>query len=410
VISERAGRAAYLAGYGVSATGTGLALPLTALYVSAELGFGARGVALYFAVLAGVGMAITPLGGVIGVRWGPRAGVLVGAALQAVGFLVLSTADALPTVLVAAAVAGAGNGVFFANLTTFLLSAFGEDGLGSLFGWQYAVANVAVAVAAVVVMITFVDPSLTAFRVALVFNAVSYVVHGAVLALIPAGPPPQEPDHDEPAARWFVPFVDRRFFALPLVQLGVVAFGIVQLDSVIPLIMDGDHALGPSAVAAVLVVNGLSVVAFQKLGNAFADRRGSAASIIGALLAWILAAVLLVVGLATPLPPLMVFLGYALVFAAGEVLVPPALQPWVVAAAPRAVLPVYAAAVSLAFGVGQVIGPAVGASLLDAFDTTVYLVTIMVGLAALLPLVLRQRRLTPTPVPPGPDHDITADA
>lgn len=391
----RSRRTAYLIGYGISALGTGLVLPLAAIFISSELDLGASGIALYFAATAGAGMLFTPVGGWIGTRSSARTAVLVGASLQIVGFLVLSAATSLTVVVIAALIAGAGNGIFFANLTTFLLSVFGQDGLSSLFGWQYAVANIAVAVAAVIVVIAFLKPTEAGYRMAFVANGLSTAVYALVLMAIKAPSTSRTPPEEEKPKAWYAPFFDRSFAPIPLIQFGIVAFGIVQLDSVIPIVMNGTYSLGPSAVAAVLVVNGLSVVALQKFGNAFAAARGSAFCIIGALGAWIFGAGFLLVALPAGVEPLIAFLIYAVLFALGEVLVAPALQPWVVSAAPRSALPVYAAAVSLAFGIGQVVGPAVGAAVLSRFDTNTYLIASAACLAALIPAAVVQSKKPP---------------
>ncbi|MEO3781472.1 MFS transporter [Micromonospora sp. B11E3] len=393
-------QALLLAGIGVSSAGTGLVLPLTALYLTGILQAGSGAVGLYFALTAGSAFLANPFAGRIADRRSPVP-VIFGALLfQAAGAIVLSLSGNLGQASVAAVLAGIGNGSYYAVLMPTVKLIFGQSALGRFFSRNFMIANVAVAVAAAASGVVVASWGERGYRLCFAANALSFVLLGVALAAQLKRTPPAEIGSDvrvRPLAPWR-PYLDARFVALPLTQMCIIGFGVVQLEAIMPLVLHDYGGYSTRIVSVFLAANGLAVFALQTLTEKYVERIGEIGALQRAVIVWIVSLPLLYLGFvfAGPIGVAVVIL-YAVIFGLAETLVSPSMQPLAAKSAPEGNLGTYAAAVSMAYSIGTAIGPAIGAAVLTAGGVAGYLTLLAVVLLVPLPLLARHRRVMRRP-------------
>jgi MFS family permease len=197
---------------------------------------------------------------------------------------------------------------------------------------------------------------------------------------------------------------DPVFLRLLLVQIALVIFGIAQVDTVVPAILRNAD-LSVSAISVVIACNTVGVILFQGLALRIVERIGYVASLTAAILIWVAAMAALTAAVLVPGAGVRLALGalFGLVFAVGECLIAPSVQPLVTLTAPAGRLEGYAAATSLAHGLGALVSPLVLLPVVDGGGVWSYLALQLGGygiaLFALLSFRARSaRRLACVPV------------
>ncbi|WP_020123045.1 MFS transporter [Streptomyces canus] len=351
----------YLVGWTVSRLGVGMVLPLTALYLSDAVGLSVAGVSWYFAVSAVSALVVNPVAGYLCDIVGPAKISLVTFALSSTGPFFLAFAPTTLSVL-AAALTGAGTGLSYAMLTPLLVSLFGEPELGRVLAAQNRIKAGAVAGAAMLGSFLVGSFGLTGYRICFVANGVSAFVYGAVtIAILRSKGGWERPGKRAPASEnrkvsdvW-APLLDPVFRAVLVLQGMLVIFGFGQLESVLPIILRDGSRLGAFGVSVVLAVNAITVVALQGVAVRVVAWLGYVRALQIAVLLWSLSLGLLLWSAHAPSvrAALAIVVGYGVVFALGECLVSPSLQPLVVATAPPAKVAAYSASTSLVFSIGN---------------------------------------------------------
>lgn len=382
-------QALLLAWIGASSVGTGLVLPLTALYLTGILHSGSGAVGLYFALTAGSAFLANPFADRIADRRSPIPVIFVALLFQAAGAAVLALSGNLGQACVAAVLAGIGNGSYYAVLMPTVKLIFGQSALGKFFSRNFMIANVAVAVASAVSGLPVANWGERGYRFCFAVNAFTFVLLGVGLAAQLRRTPPAGPRTDvrvRPLAPWR-PYLDARFVALPLTQICIIGFGVVQLEAIVPLVLHDHGGYSLRIVSLFLAANGLAVFALQTLTEKYVERIGEIGALQRAVIVWIVSLPLLYIGsvLAGPVGVGVVIL-YALIFRLAETLVSPAMQPLAAKSAPEGSLAAYAAAVSMAYSIGTAIGPAIGAAVLTAGGVAGYLTLLAVVLLAPVPV------------------------
>lgn len=390
-------RRTYLTSYAVNTLGAGLVYPLTALYLREVLDASLSLIGVYFVIVAISAMLINPVAGRRIDRHGAIPVTLTALSLQCLGAVALALSPRLEVALVAGFAAGLGNGAFFASQTPLLVRLFGRAELSRVFSSQYAIMNGMVALAGLTAGLMVHAFSDLGFRAAFAGNALTFVVYGLLTFGVVARrtTAPAVADTGAPRApRALYPYKDRAFRPLIAAQFIMVMFGFAQMEAVAPLALREQGGFAVIVVTVMFTVNGVAVVLLQPRMRGLAERLGHVMSLRTAAVAW---AASYLVALAAVLTDgaagVALVVLFAIVFAVGEVLVAPSLQPLVAQSAPPEKLGTYAASISMTYSMSLAIGPAWGAPL-TAFSPTVYWTVCAAGVM-LLPVVLRGFR-------PGP--------
>ncbi|MCY0941033.1 MFS transporter [Streptomyces antarcticus] len=373
----------FLAGWGATTFGTGLVLPLMVAYLREALGLPTSGVSLYFALFAMAGLVVNPLAGKVGKLYGPGLSAVGATVLQAAGAAWLAAADSMASTMPAACLSGAGTGAYYAVQTPLLTKVFGTCELSRVLSGQHRVSALTVAVGALLGGQAVEHLGEAGYALCLVANAVSYLLHGAVLVRLrrverrPAEPGtdgagsavPRDDGGDRGTA-----LRDRVFLRLLLMQTALVVFGLAQVDAVVPAILRNAD-LSVSAISVVVACNTVGVIAFQGLALRVIERIGYVAALTAAILVWVVAMGALTAAVLVPGTGVRLLFGalFGLVFAVGECLIAPSVQPLVTLTAPPARLESYAAATSLAHGLGAFLAPLVLLPVVDGGGVWSYL-------------------------------------
>ncbi|MGW8776543.1 MFS transporter [Streptomyces sp. NPDC055796] len=399
----------FLTGWGATTFGTGLMLPLTVAYLREVLGLPTSGVSLYFALFAVAGLAVNPLAGRIGRIHGPGLPAIGATVLQAAGAAWLALADSMAATVPAACLSGAGTGAYYAVQTPLLTKVFGTSHLSRVLSGQHRVSALTVAVGALLGGQAVEHLGEGGYTLCVVANAASYLLYGATLVRLrravgrPAGPGADREDPGAPRAdpgeRGTAALRDPVFRRLLLLQTALVVFGLAQVDAVVPAILRNAH-LSVSAVSVVVACNTVGVIAFQGLALRVVERIGYVAALMAAILVWVVAMAALTAAVLVPGTGVRLLLGalFGLVFAVGECLIAPSVQPLVTLAAPTARLESYAAATSLAHGLGAFVAPLVLLPVVDGGGVWSYLALQLGGYALALYALLSFRGRSERPL------------
>ncbi|MGW6407046.1 MFS transporter [Streptomyces vinaceus] len=402
----------FLTGWGATTFGTGLMLPLTVAYLREVLGLPTSGVSLYFALFAVAGLAVNPLAGRIGRIHGPGLPAIGATVLQAAGAAWLALADSMAATVPAACLSGAGTGAYYAVQTPLLTKVFGTTHLSRVLSAQHRVSALTVAVGALLGGQAVEHLGEGGYTLCVAANAASYLLYGATLVRLrgavgrTAGTGAHRADRGAPRAdprERGTALRDPVFRRLLLLQTALVVFGLAQVDAVVPAILRNAH-LSVSGVSIVVACNTVGVIAFQGLALRVVERIGYVAALTAAILVWVAAMAALTAAVLVPGSGVRLLLGalFGLVFAVGECLIAPSVQPLVTLAAPAARLESYAAATSLAHGLGAFVAPLVLLPVVDGGGVWSYLALQLGGYAfamyALLSFRARRVRHVEAPV------------
>lgn len=405
-------RRRFIVGYTVSIFGTGFTYPLTALFMANVVGASVSQVATYFVAVAIGSMVVSPFAGAIADKSGVRLVGIAGIGLQAAGSFVLASATSVGVAGLGGAILGIGNGLFFGTQTVLFVSIFGRDLIGRIYALQYLIMNVAAAIAGVVGSVLVALLGEAGYRSAFALNGLSFIAYGCVLfmALVPrsAGDPSADRSLDADAhhrksllRRALEPFSSAGFLRLAALQFLVAAVGFAQMDAVMPLVFTRRGGLDIVIVGLFLALNGAAVVVLQPRFARLVPRIGEARALTLVVVVWMAAYLIGYVAVewvddrAARVALVLVF---AVVFAVGEVLLSPALQPLVVRAAPDGKLGAFSSSIATMNSLGLLLGPVATLPLLRAGGGQGLWIAILAGLVVALTLAsgLRSRRQTAT--------------
>ncbi|MDW6057245.1 hypothetical protein SAZ11_03080 [Streptomyces sp. FXJ1.4098] len=196
---------------------------------------------------------------------------------------------------------------------------------------------------------------------------------------------------------------DPVFLCLLVFQFSLVIFGLGQFDSVVPAIL-GNAQLSVTAISVVMACNTGGVIVLQGRALRVVERIGYVGALVAAIASWTAALAVLGCALLTSgtLPKVVLGAVFGVLFAAGECLIAPSVQPLVTRTAPPDSLESYAAATSLAHGLGAFLAPLVLLPVLEIAGTGAYFVLQLGGFGLALYALLSFRRRTarrrePTP-------------
>ncbi|MCX4745122.1 MFS transporter [Kitasatospora sp. NBC_01287] len=383
----------------LSAVGSGLVYPVTAIHIASDLRLGVASVALFYGVLAVAATAGAPLGGSLTARLGPRVTALLGGSGQMAAWVVVASARSEPQLAGAAVLSGLGGALFFPALFSTILAGTPEALRKRTFGLRYTVVNLGVAAGAALSGVLLAHTARSSLFLA---NAASYLPlmlwvrwHAGRERMRAAGAPEEE------GRTGREPLWSPAFTVALLVNFLMSTFGAVQLESTVPLILKRLAGQSLSMISVVTVVNSIAVVALQRVLRARIDRLGHAAAVAAAAALWVTAYLLgaasggAVGHRAVLADGLLV--AFAVVFAAGEVAAASSLTPMIVALVPERQIARATGFAGSAWSLGTLVGPSVGAAAVASAGPSGSWVVLTAGGACTLGLtrLLLRPRTTP---------------
>ncbi|WP_328611559.1 MFS transporter [Amycolatopsis sp. NBC_00345] len=392
------GYGAFLTGWGATTFGSGLTLPITMIYLREILHLPLASASLYFSLFALSGLGVNPLAIRVGRALGPGTVVVMAAVLQASGWGLFAVAGSMTLVVPAAALSGAGTGMYYAVQTPLLMRVFGEDALSRVLSGQNRTTALMMTVGTLLGGQAVQRFGVDGYGACLTVNALSYLVHGTILAGLVrkrgGAPAVRLPEsgrrRGRPAA-----LRDPVFLCLMVFQFCLVIFGLGQFDSVVPAIL-GNAQLSVAAISVVMACNTGGVIVLQGVALRVVERIGYIGALVTAIVSW--TAALAVLGCALlmsgSLPKVLLGAAFGVLFAVGECLIAPSVQPLVTRTAPPDSLESYAAATSLAHGMGAFLAPLILLPVVEAAGVGAYFVLQLAGFGLALYALLFFRRRT----------------
>ncbi len=376
---------------GVSAFGSGLAYPYTALHLDA--GLGSAGVSAFYGVAAAANLAAAALLASGRVRPRPALLGLAGALLLAAGWAGTAAAGSLAAVAAGALLVGAGQGCLLVAMVPVLHALTGADERRAVFASRYRALNLGLGLGAAVAGLATGLLALGAVPWLLAANAASYLplawAFWRVHRRVAPGPAAEPGPAASPGWGWL------RGAALAAVgfQAGAYLLAHSQFEATAPLVSADLMGVALGAVSGLLLINTGVVVFAQSLVTRALSGRGEAFGLRVAVVLWsgsyAVAAGAAFAGPGVRYAGLAVF---AVVFALGECAYACSYHPWLIASVDERDLTRASALAGGAMGVGTAAGPSVGVALAFTGSAAVVWSSLAAG-ALLLLFTVPSRRL-----------------
>jgi MFS family permease len=355
-----------LAGGAISSIGNGFVLPYGSIYLHVVRGLPIAVVGLVIATSALASLLAGILGGSLVDRVGPRTMMMGGLALQALGFCGFGFSVSLPEAAGSMVFIGLGLGCFYPAFAALLAAVTNRRQRTGAASLQYATTNLGIGVGAVIGGLVVSTSAPQSFTLIYLIDAASFVLFGGLVAtLVPSGR--HLALHHERVG-YSVVLHDRLFLALIGFNTLVVLSTYAQLDSSVPLYAHLFLGVPTVALGAILAANTAFIVIAQlPIGRAVRHLdRSRTLALSGAvwLLAWLVGEL---ASLAHGLAAILLLGLFAVIFGLGECLLSATIGPLVADLAPAAVRGRYMAAFNLSWGLGLLVGPAVGGLVVGSF-------------------------------------------
>ncbi|MET9803767.1 MFS transporter [Streptomyces sp. NPDC006368] len=387
------------AGNVLSAFGLGFTVPYLYVYVAQvrDLGAGTAGAVL--AVFAMAALVVLPFTGRAIDRRGPLP-VLVGAALlAAVGALGMGPADSVPTVVLAAALLGAGTAVMQPALATMIVWCSSTSTRTRAFATQFFLQNLGLGIGGLIGGQLVDESRPGSFLLLFSIEAAMFLVLAGVAATVRMPRTPSITDA-RPEGRGGARTLLGHRAMVQLCVLGFVLFFACYGQFESGLAAYGTEAAGiePSTLGVALAANTAVIVAAQFLVLRFVERRRRTRMIAAVGLIWTVAwlfAGYAGLGHGSQAMATAAFITTYGLFGLGEAMLSPTVAPLVADLAPESMVGQYNSAFALVKQLALAVGPAVGGPMGAALHGP-YVVTFVLFSLGITLLALRLgRKLTP---------------
>jgi MFS family permease len=362
------------AGLVVNAFGNGAAAPFLIVYL-----YNVRGIPLPLAGLAsgtaaGFAVLATLAAGPSADRFGMRPTMVGGLALSTLAYGLYPLVAEPWHAVGLAALAGAGIGTWL-TMQSSLLAAITPARLRHVaFAWQRVAANVGLGLGGFAggLIVTTSRPS--TFALLFWLNAGTFVVYTAFLVRIAV--PAQAGRAARPGSYRAV-LADHVFVRLVALNVAIVAAAIALLTALVPVYVKNEANLSEQVIGLLFLLNALTIVALQLPVTRRTEGRLRMRAF--ALMAVLFAVSLLLIAVA-PAPgnataALTVLVVAIVVYGVAECLYDAVQGPLVSDLAPSGLLGRYLAVTAFSWQLGFIVGPALGALILAAAPTALWLVT-----------------------------------
>jgi MFS family permease len=363
-----------LAGDAISAVGSGLTLPFLVIYLHDARGIplGVAGATVSTVALAGfVG---NPLGGSLADRIGARATVIIGLVVAAAGSLALAAVHSSWQAFPAAALVGFGVAVVWPAQDALLAVLVTPAQRPAVFSIRHGSLNAGLAIGGLTAAAIVRDASTARFVALFVVDAVTFLAFIPVLVAL--GPMAQaESDADAEAddaggrkASMLTVMRDPVFRRVWVLTALFVAVGYGQFNSTFPAFANRPGGIEAGSIGLVFAANTVAVVGLQLVTLRLMNGRRRTTAMALACGCWAVAwAIAVTAGAAGDgTGAVVLFVGVAVMFAAGETFLTPSLEPIVNDLASDELRGRYNGLAVLAWTTGFAVGPVVGGVALGA--------------------------------------------
>ena len=364
----------------VNSFGNGVVFPFLAIYLHDVRGFSlaTAGIAIAISSVGQTG-AVLALGPLID-RLGARRMLASGLLLQAVGFGLLPLVSAPWHAYVLMAVEGLGPAAFWPSQSTPIPALTPQPPRHAAFAQQRVTMNLGIGLGGLVggLIASVSDP--TTFTVLFVLDAFTFGAYVLVLGLV--AEPPREP-HVEGSGSYREVLGHRVFLGLWTLNFLFVAFGYSLLNLLPPFARD-HSGLDETQIGAIFFLNTIVIVVMQLPISRWIEGRRRMRALALMPLMWA-AAWLLVDAAGAWLEATTAFVAFGIaviVIGVGECFHGPAHQALVADLAPDRLRGRYFSVHSMSWGVGGVVGPALGGFLLESAPFALWALASAVCLSA----------------------------
>ncbi|OLF18466.1 hypothetical protein BU204_05735 [Actinophytocola xanthii] len=380
----------YLGGCLLSAVGSGIVAPFTAIYLTAARGFPLGTVGLVLAVIAAANIAGSLAGGLLIDRFGLRGVVAVSLVVQAAGWVALGFAATPGPAIAAAALAGLGGGGFYPVSVPILVALVPPARQRRAFSLRSTATGLGTGVGAALGGLLLGTTSVAAFQLMFVLNAASYLLFCGLLLAVLRGRSPTV-DRSAPGRGG----VDGMLAWLLVLQTLLVLAGFGQFNAAVPLLLQTWVGLGTGLIGVVVATGTTTLVVLQLAVGRLSERRSPATMLTALGLVWavgwgcgLVAVFLQPVGTTTAL------VAMAVLYGVGACVFQPNFQPLLAAAVPPARLGRASGYAASAWGLALVVASPGGVLLVGAGPVLLWAVLAALALASSA-LAHRLGRLAP---------------
>ncbi|WP_055494434.1 MFS transporter [Streptomyces sp. TP-A0356] len=387
-------------GNALSAFGLGFTVPYLYVYVAQVRDLGATTAGLVLAVFAVAALVVLPLAGRAIVRRGPLLVLLAALVAAALGALSLGLAGSAATVLLSAALLGAGQAVMQPALATMIVDCSTTQTRSRAFALQFFLQNLGLGIGGLIGG-HLVDASRAAsFTLLFAIEAAIFVLLVVLMATIriPHAPQIETAVPQSGGASWKQLLGNRA-----MVQLCVLGFVLFfacygQFESGLSAYGVEAAGISTSALGTALAANTAMIVVAQFAVLKFVERRKRSQVIAGVGLIWAVAWVAAAyagLGHGSRTMATAAFVSTYALFGLGEAMLSPTVAPLVADLAPAGMAGQYNSAFALVKQLALAVGPAVGGPLAASLPAP-YVVTFLLCSLGITFLALRLgRELTP---------------
>jgi len=381
----------------VNMLGYGAVLPFEIIYLHDGRGFGLAVAGLVVGAITGAAVVTAPVAGPLIDRFGARTAAVGASVALAAGYAGLAIATTPAVAVVAACIAGAGNGVANPSQSTLIANMSTRDVRHRATAVSRVAANVGFGLGGTLGGFVAVR-GLPGFVALFLGNAVTYLLYIAVLVMAVRETP------SPPAERGYsVVLRDRTFLRLVAVNVAMIAVGWSVFSWLLPLHANAMH-VSARLIGVLLLANAATVVALQVPIAKYAEGRRRALMIV--IAAGLFAGACVLVAGAGSLGRW----AYAILVVAtvlvglGECFHTSALMPLVADLAPVSLRGRYMAVMGFSWWIGLAVAPMLGPALLGAAPSAAFVVSGVVAIGAGAVALGLERRLpeaavrTPVPV------------
>jgi MFS family permease len=389
-----------LSGDMLSAIGSGMTVPFFVVYLHSVRGMELEVAGLALATIALASFPGNAVGGFLVDRFGARRAVVVGLVLSAVGAASIAFVSEPSQAFAAAAAFGFGVAIFFPAFDSLLAVTVRTEQRSSVFAVRHATMNAGLGVGGLIAAAIVELDSVRTFQVLYLVDAASYLaVAPLLLALRGVGVRP-EPDVHTDRGGYRSVFRDRVFLRVAALTLLLFGLGYAQLNAAFPAFATGPGEIGAKALAVAFAVNTLAVVFLQLpvLRLVQGRRRSAALALVFALWAVAWTVTVTAGALGGGATAVVVFALAVAIFALGETLMSPSIQPLVNDLAPDALRGRYNAVYTFALTTGYVIGPVVAGAALGAGHANAFFLALVAACLVAALGASRLRRSLPAAV------------
>ncbi|GAB2873726.1 MFS transporter [Streptomyces deserti] len=353
-------------GNALSAFGLGFTVPYLYVYVAQVRGLGAVTAGLVLAVFAVAALIVLPFAGRAIVRRGPLPVLLVALVAAAVGALSLGLASGAATVLLSAAVLGAGQAVMQPALATMIVDCSSAETRGRAFATQFFLQNLGLGVGGLIGGHLVDTTRVSSFTLLFAIEAAMFLLLVVVMVTVRMPHSPRFEDAPSAKGSWKQLLGNRA-----MVQLCVLGFVLFfacygQFESGLSAYGVEAAGISTSALGTALAANTLVIVVAQFAVLRFVERRSRSRVIAAVGLIWAVAwAVAGYAGLGHVSQEMATaaFVSTYALFGLGEAMLSPTVAPLVADLAPSGMAGQYNSAFALVKQLALAVGPAVGGPL-----------------------------------------------